>query len=648
MKKLIRYISAAVFCLSAAVSCNFLDEPPTTSLVGENVFINEESAKSALFGAYSRLREYLHSPFTQGVCGADILQHNARATEVIDTYNHTLFSITSTNSSHYGSVFKGISNANQFIENMENSSLPDEMKKYMVGEARFLRANWYFHAVRLWGDVPLMTKAPTTADEAYKPRTRYQEVYKAILEDLDYAFENCLTWDQLGNEGVAEGRVCNYAAKALKAKVLVQMACYMESPADQWFDINNESSSHAVEGDRYPDFSDCGIKKDDVKGAWQAAYDCAKDVIDNGPFRLEPDYANLFRYDPENHPEDYYSRERIFVINISSKTGDSALQWVSISMPKYPFNTLDTSNNAKSQGQSPTRLTWEKWCEKYNGEIHYAKSTKYPADMRNMEPDADGNLATENYHYYTETPDPRLSITYWYSSYKVYTGQDHASTSNTKCYPDESQIVLSSGATSASSNAVPVWAKGVSHSYRGNNTGGDADFYVFRYADLLLLAAESAASLGKNTEAIGYVNQVLKRARMSTSKSAVYPHTYDGVSEALAPADWDAGDYEDKETLIEAILWERVFELDHECHSFFDTRRRGANFYVKTFVKPMNDFYRENANYGWSHSSYYQADKEYAEDIQTVRKGLLLAFPDEELRANLAIGYEHQNDFWLQ
>ena len=48
------------------------------------------------------------------------------------------------------------------------------------------------------------------------------------------------------------------------------------------------------------------------------------------------------------------------------------------------------------------------------------------------------------------------------------------------------------------------------------------------------------------------------------------------------------------------------------------------------------------------HDSAFNKGLDRKEDIQTVRAGLLLAFPDQELRYNTALGYSAQNDFFIE
>ena len=88
---------------------------------------------------------------------------------------------------------------------------------------------------------------------------------------------------------------------------------------------------------------------------------------------------------------------------------------------------------------------------------------------------------------------------------------------------------------------------------------------ILRYADVLLLKAEAIIRSGGSTdEAIELINEIRKRARLSTE---------DGI-EALAPADRDLSET-DTETILAWIFQERRIELAcEEGHRWYDLRRR--------------------------------------------------------------------------
>ena len=106
-------------------------------------------------------------------------------------------------------------------------------------------------------------------------------------------------------------------------------------------------------------------------------------------------------------------------------------------------------------------------------------------------------------------------------------------------------------------NRVGNWAVG--YNIQRNN------LRILRYADILLLKAEALVRSGASTsEAIGLINQVRQRARMSTAN---------GV-EAVVPANLNTGET-NVNTILDWIFKERRIELAfEEGHRWFDLRRR--------------------------------------------------------------------------
>lgn len=85
---------------------------------------------------------------------------------------------------------------------------------------------------------------------------------------------------------------------------------------------------------------------------------------------------------------------------------------------------------------------------------------------------------------------------------------------------------------------------------------GGQDFYVIRYADVLLMRAEALAELGRQAEAYPLVNQVRARVAMPTVENA-------------------EGTGLTKEQMIEVVRHERRVELALEGLRFFDLKRWG-------------------------------------------------------------------------
>jgi len=146
--------------------------------------------------------------------------------------------------------FEGIRKANTFLQNIDDVPLlrssnelgTDETilrtRERMKGEARFLRAYFYFELLKRYGGVPLTDK-PLTADEAAViPRATADSCFKFIMADCDsadvrlprkYGVEPVLVGY---NEAKEIGRATSGAAKALKARVLLYWASPLFNPSN--------------------------------------------------------------------------------------------------------------------------------------------------------------------------------------------------------------------------------------------------------------------------------------------------------------------------------------------------------------------------------------------------------------------------------
>src|SRR5690606_18366164 len=122
----------------------------------------------------------------------------------------------------WNSCFRGINKANFVIENADAiNAIPESLlnsatKAKYIGEARFLRAYYYFLLVTRFGDVPLITTIPETS--AGFPRAPQADVYQQIIADLQYAQDNLL------DKSVEQtGRATSGAATAMLGKTYLYL-----------------------------------------------------------------------------------------------------------------------------------------------------------------------------------------------------------------------------------------------------------------------------------------------------------------------------------------------------------------------------------------------------------------------------------------
>ncbi len=217
------------------VGCQkYLDQQPITEVSEAVVFSDVASATKAIAGVYSRLvgdagygiRLSLYYPVDndemQGPTGnadndrRDIARYAATAgnAQITNPFNQ---------------LFQGIEFANICVDNIpamdkyKNGS--DQEKKQLArlhGEALTLRAQFYFEAIRNWGDLPWHFNAAATIanNNPFPRKTDRDSIYDRLLDDLKLAV-TLVPWK---NEVVAIGdqvdeRITKGAVKALRARI---------------------------------------------------------------------------------------------------------------------------------------------------------------------------------------------------------------------------------------------------------------------------------------------------------------------------------------------------------------------------------------------------------------------------------------------
>lgn len=129
-----------------------------------------------------------------------------------------ILSIDPTNSyvnSVWNALFNGITRSNDVVDKVGASeSISSSIKTRVVGEAKFLRAYYYFYLVQLWGEVPLVLH---NVDGSNTTRATIDDVYAQIVQDLKDAAESLPKVDEYPTSD--KGRATQGAAYAYLSKV---------------------------------------------------------------------------------------------------------------------------------------------------------------------------------------------------------------------------------------------------------------------------------------------------------------------------------------------------------------------------------------------------------------------------------------------
>lgn len=277
----------AIAVLFTIGSCKkYLDQQPITDVGADMVFSDVASTYKALAGVYSRLmgdQGYgirvsmyytLDNDEMQGPTGAGDNDRRDIARYAANSGNAQL-------TSPFNQMFQGIEYANICIDNIPKMALystgSDQQKKQlqrMYGEALALRAQFYFEAIRNWGDLPAHF-SPAYALASSNPfpfKVDRDTLYNHIIADLKTA-EDLVPWrndvTSIGDQ--PDERLTKGAIKGLRARLALYRAGYSLR-------------------------SDGTMKRSaDYASFYQVAHDETNDIINSGQHTLNPSFKSLWR-----------------------------------------------------------------------------------------------------------------------------------------------------------------------------------------------------------------------------------------------------------------------------------------------------------------------------------------------------------------
>ncbi|MDA3883216.1 MAG: RagB/SusD family nutrient uptake outer membrane protein [Bacteroidales bacterium] len=309
MKKIVLFLISVIALLSC--SDDFITKEPLGVSSNLTFYDSPENCKLAVNAVYDPLQWHemygINHWAIGDVCsddaekgGSDIskpYQEDAYDIFTMCTYNVTPLNEMIANM--WDSYYIGIGRANSLLEQTENliSGKDSVLYKQYRGEARFLRAYYYFDMARIWGPVPLLTSS-VTPDEATALGNRaendnstgtkqMEKMYEFIISELE-AIQNNLPWEYSATEDF--GRISKGAVQALLAKV------YLYRADNEYFGEDSD---------------------------YESAFTVANNLItnSNNPYELENKYQDVFDMNLENQ----FSDEFVFTIQYisNSNSGDS-------------------------------------------------------------------------------------------------------------------------------------------------------------------------------------------------------------------------------------------------------------------------------------------------------------------------------------
>ena len=239
IKQLLTSTSVAAFLALMALgtsSCSkdFIDLTDPTRLVSTEGYADSLSIVNGVTAAYASLQDmYGKSGTNRGLwVFAEVPTDNSYTVVSGERLNEfDTFGLVSDNpriQSQWQYTYQAIARCNIILSRAGAVRLTAATRNRFFGEVRFIRALAYFNAVRIWGDVPLVTTEIASIGDAYAfGRQPATAVYAQIEEDLTFAANNLPATQTAANLG----RATKGAAQGLLGKVLLTEKKYPEAAA---------------------------------------------------------------------------------------------------------------------------------------------------------------------------------------------------------------------------------------------------------------------------------------------------------------------------------------------------------------------------------------------------------------------------------
>jgi hypothetical protein len=265
MKKKLSYIYPFVLLLCGVFSCKKDLQVAPQNIIQDQVVFSNESAINAYFASlYSDLpiEDFNFHPYNGFNTNSQYWMPDI-SDDAMNCPNDDRMDIGSGVSLGWWG-YSSVRNVNLFISKIPGTSFPTAEKNEWLGEAKFIRAYYYFGMVKRYGGVPLVTTVQdftgSNLDALKIPRNTEQEIYDFIAKELDDAIP-------LLSETGDGTRANKYAAYALKSRAMLYAA--------------SEATYGTVQLNGL-----IGIPASNAAAYWQAAYDAANAIITSGKYSL--------------------------------------------------------------------------------------------------------------------------------------------------------------------------------------------------------------------------------------------------------------------------------------------------------------------------------------------------------------------------
>lgn len=485
-----KYIIGSILLSSVLLAGCSLDENPRSKFTEEEAFKTSKLVYvNAVANVYSSIGNGLYGSdggsvhtFCEFSSDASIIP--GRQGDWVDggawqnIFLHNFESSVSKYNDVWNNLYRVIGLCNSSIDRLNNYLEEHPEYKGYVSELRALRAIYYYNAMDLFGQIPLVVSSEVNANEV--KQANRSEVFKFVTSELAECIPD-LSDQKSQNEGEYYGRITKAVAYMCMAKCAINAPVFnidntsvTSYKAFVGTDLSGKATSSETLGSAVSESGkNINIELDGkTRNAWETVIYCVDQIAALG-YTLQPNYADNFIVANQNSVENIWTRP-------------------------------NDCTNYKIEDYNIVRTLHYN----HGGAIGYQGWNGACSTVQQM----------KVYGYGTDHVDPRLKLNFFTDKdYMEQTGKavnDGATEKDLEYMPLAAKVDFTAADDPHAMKCAGArmkkyeFDKTTTQQYSFNN-----DLVIWRYADALLLKAEAEYRLGNKTAALSIVNEV--RARVN-------------------------------------------------------------------------------------------------------------------------------------
>lgn len=489
-----KYIFSVVFLSTAILTSCSLDETPQSKFKESEAFANSTlTYVNSVAKVYSEIGDGIYGGTDAIHCLQEFTSDEAilpgRQGDWVDGgkwqnfFLHNFASSVDTYNNNWKNIYKIIGQCNGSIDQLTPLLTDHPDYKAYVSELRALRAIYYYYAMDLFGQVPVVTSSTQSIKDV--KQSNRSEVFDFVVKELTEVLPE-LAPDQSQKTGKYYGRITQPIAYMCLAKCALNAPVYKTDATaiDSYKAFVGDDKSKACKASETLGANVTAMGKNIMmtvdgtsRNCWETVKYCVDKIAGLG-YSLSPNYADNFVTQNQN------SNENIFVRPNDDKT---------YKITDYNLIRSVHYNHASAAG-------FNGW----NGACGTVQAMKVMG-------------------YKESDEDPRLRLNYWVEQeYTQQTGKivDDGVGGPLTYKPLAVKVDFDNNADKHDVKCAGARFKKYEYDPTAAAQGQyNNDLVIWRYGDAVLMKAEAEYRLGNTADALTLVNQIRSRAHAAAHTS---------------------------------------------------------------------------------------------------------------------------------